>query len=210
MFASAAQQIRASHELLSQLDSVGGDGDHGMAMLRAIDQLDAAIDPRSTKKMDSLLTAAGWSVMSVDGGASSAIVGTFIAGMGDAEMGDELDCNCLAESFQAGLRAVCGRTKARKGDKTMMDALIPAVEAFQKAASSGKKIVIAMKEAAVAADAGAASTRHLIARYGRARNLGERTLGHADPGATSIALLFSGFSRALSPEDRETAHASDS
>lgn len=208
MFATAAQQIRESQEILSQLDSVGGDGDHGTTMVRAMEQLEAAIDRENAEKTSAMLAAAGWSVMGVDGGASSAIFGTFIAGMGDAEMGDELDCTCLAESFQAGLRAVCNRTKARKGDKTMMDALMPAVQAFQAAASSGKAAAVALKEAAVAAEAGAASTKNLIARYGRARYLGERTLGHMDPGAASIALLFSGFSKAVVPDDGGAAAAS--
>jgi phosphoenolpyruvate---glycerone phosphotransferase subunit DhaL len=205
MFASAAQQIRDSHEMLSQLDSVGGDGDHGTTMVRAMEELNATFDQESTKKTNAILTAAGWKVMGVDGGASSAIFGTFISGMGDAEVGDDLDCEGVAGSFQAGLRAVCNRTKARIGDKTMMDALIPAVETFQAAASSGKTIALAMKEAALAAVAGAASTKDLIARYGRARYLGERTLGHIDPGAASIALLFRGFSEALAPNECGTA-----
>ena len=82
----------------------------------------------------------------------------------------------------------------------MMDALIPAVDAFHAAASLGKTIAMAMSNAAAAADAGAASTKDIIARYGRARNLGDRTLGHMDPGAASISLLFKGFSIALAAE----------
>jgi dihydroxyacetone kinase-like protein len=143
------------------------------------------------------LKDAGWSVLSVDGGASSAILGTFIAGMGDAVMGHESDCAHLAVSFAAGLRAVEKQTKARPGDKTMMDALVPAVEAFATAANSGESIAHAMENASNAARKGAEATKGMIAKYGRARYLGEKTLGSADAGATSIALLFRGFSAAL-------------
>jgi dihydroxyacetone kinase-like protein len=136
-------------------------------------------------------------VLSVDGGASSAILGTFIAGMGDAVMGHESDCAHLAVSFAAGLRAVEKQTKARPGDKTMMDALVPAVEAFATAANSGESIAHAMENASNAARKGAEATKGMIAKYGRARYLGEKTLGSADAGATSIALLFRGFSAAL-------------
>jgi dihydroxyacetone kinase-like protein len=200
MFASAAKQVRDRAEMLSQLDTFGGDGDHGATMVRAMDVLESAIDSESAKNSSAMLKEAGWSVMNVDGGASSALVGTFFSGMGDAEIGDELNCQSLADSLQAGLRAVCGRTKAKRGDKTMMDALIPAVDAFLAAASSGKTMAMATSEAAAAADAGAASTKNMIARYGRARNLGDRTLGHMDPGAVSIALLFKGFSVALATD----------
>lgn len=200
MFAEAAKQIREQSEMLSQLDCIGGDGDHGATMLRVMEKLEAAIDPESPRSTASLLKEAGWAIMGVDGGASSAILGTLIAGMGDVELGEGIDCACLASSFDAGLRAVANRTKAKPGDKTMMDALVPAVEALQAAASAGKTIPCAMGEAAAAAQAGAESTKDLVARYGRAKYLGEKTLGHPDAGATSIALLFRGFSAALAPE----------
>jgi phosphoenolpyruvate---glycerone phosphotransferase subunit DhaL len=200
MFAKAAALIGEHAEKLSQLDSVGGDGDHGTTMVRSMRELEAAINPQGVKSPSTMLKEAGWSVMNVDGGASSALLGTFVAGMGDSEIGEELDCQSFAHSLQAGLRAVLGRTKARMGDKTMVDALVPAVDAFHAAASSGKTIVVAMREAAIAADAGAESTKSMIARYGRARNLGERTRGHMDPGAASIALLFRGFIEAFATE----------
>jgi phosphoenolpyruvate---glycerone phosphotransferase subunit DhaL len=200
MFAGAAKLIQENCDALSQLDCIGGDGDHGATMLRVMEKLEAAIDPASERGTASLLKEAGWTIMGVDGGASSAILGTLIAGMGDVELGEEIDCGCIARSFDAGLRAVATRTKAKPGDKTMMDALVPAVEALGAAASAGKSIACAMSDAAAAAQMGAESTKDLVARYGRAKYLGEKTLGHPDAGATSIALLFRGFSAALAPE----------
>ena len=108
-----------------------------------------------------------------------------------------MNCNQLAQSLQSGLRAVSRQTKARPGDKTMMDALIPAVEAVCAAAGAGKTIPEALDDAALAAKLGAESTQHLVARYGRARSLGERTRGYPDAGATTIALIFRGFREGL-------------
>ena len=194
MFAEAGKQIRLEHENLSRLDSIGGDGDHGTAMLKAFDTLGEAVKSDGTPTIKSWLKDAGWSVLGVGGGASTALLGTFIAGMGDAEMGEECGCAALASSFEAGLCALGKLTKAKPGDKTMMDALVPAIEAFGAAAGAGKT---AMEEAAEAARQGAEATSGMVARYGRAKFLGEKTRGSQDAGATSIALLFRGFSVGL-------------
>ncbi len=197
MFAEAAVQIRGHHEMLSQLDCIGGDGDHGSTMVRTMEMLESEMNAESDKPLNARLKDAGWSVLGVGGGASSALLGTFIAGMGDADMGQESDCKHLAASFAAGLRAVQRQTKARPGDKTIMDALVPAVHAIEAAAEAGEPAGRAMERAADAARSGAESTKDMIAKYGRAKFLGERTRGSPDAGATSIALLFQGFSTAL-------------
>jgi dihydroxyacetone kinase-like protein len=201
MFAEAAKRIRQEHAHLSRLDSIGGDGDHGTTMLRAVEKLEEAMNEGGEKALNVCLKDAGWLVLGVDGGASSAILGTFIAGMGDAELGRESDCKHLAASFAAGLGAVARQTKAKPGDKTMMDALQPAVEAFDAAARADKSVEEAMRDAAAAAQRGADTTKDMIARFGRAKFLGERTRGTPDAGATSIALLFRGFSAALTQEE---------
>jgi phosphoenolpyruvate---glycerone phosphotransferase subunit DhaL len=199
MFAQAAACIRSEHQRLTELDSVGGDGDHGTTMLRAAEQMELWSDVSGTESLPGLLKAAGWRVLSVDGGASSSLLGTFFAGMGDVPLdGDSMDCPALAQAFEAGLRAVSRQTKAKPGDKTMMDALTPAVAAASAAAQAGKTIPEALQDAALAARLGAESTRDLVARYGRARSLGERTRGHPDAGATSIALIFKGFKEGVS------------
>lgn len=201
MFAEAARQIRQQHEYLSRLDSIGGDGDHGTTMLRAFEKLEQSINVEGEMTLNMRLKNAGWCVLGVDGGASSALLGTFIAGMGDEDLGYESDCDHLSASFASGLRAIRKQTKALSGDKTMMDALLPAVEAFHEAAAAGKTICSAMQKAAEAARHGADSTSGMIARYGRAKFLGEKNRGYPDAGATSVALLFLGFSTALKEEE---------
>lgn len=200
MFSAAAELIREQYVLLSELDSIAGDGDHGTTMLRVAGQLETTMNLTSPQSLRMFLKNTGWGVMGVDGGASSAILGTFFGGMGDAEIGNEIDCDDMAKLFEAGLHAVSKQTRAEPGDKTMMDALVPAVRAIRAAASSGKTIPCALEEAAIAAHDGVESTRTLIAKHGRAKFLGEKTRGHVDAGATSVALLFAGFSAAMTFE----------
>lgn len=199
MFAEAARKIRSEHQMLSHLDCAGGDGDHGATMLQAVERIEGAMKDSSADTLDGILRDAGWAVLGGSGGASGAILGTLIAGMGNAPLGEETDSRGLAASLAAGLTAVQAQTKARQGDKTMMDALVPAVEIFESAASAGKTIAQAMNEAAEAARLGSEGTKDMVARFGRAKFAGEKTRGSQDPGATSIALIFQGFSMALAP-----------
>ncbi|MGB8478599.1 MAG: dihydroxyacetone kinase subunit DhaL [Acidobacteriaceae bacterium] len=201
MFDRAAEEIRREHAYLSELDSVAGDGDHGTTMLRVAERLEAAAGANAPEDLSHLLRDAGWSVMGVDGGASSALLGTFFAGMADAAIDDAcMDCTQVAKAFEGGLAAVAKQTKAQPGDKTMMDALVPAVGAISAAAASGKTVVEAFETAASAARAGADSTKDMVARYGRAKFLGEKTRGSPDAGAASVALLFQGFYAGLALE----------
>jgi phosphoenolpyruvate---glycerone phosphotransferase subunit DhaL len=198
MFAQAAACVRSEHSRLTELDSIGGDGDHGTTMLRAAEQMEDRTDQAGTESPSGFLKAVGWRVLGVDGGASSSLLGTFFAGMGEVDLSqDSMDCLEFALALQAGLRAVSRQSKARPGDKTMMDALTPAVEAVSAAAGAGKTIEEALDDAARAASLGAVSTSAMVARYGRARSLGERTRGYPDAGATSVALIFEGFRKGL-------------
>ena len=115
-------------------------------------------------------------------------------GLSDQE---SIDCPTLAEMFEAGLAGVRRQSKAQVGDKTMMDALLPAVEAIRRAADARRSIKEALHRAAEAAENGAVSTKEFKARFGRAKNLGERTIGFQDPGATSMALILQGFVEAI-------------
>lgn len=201
MLAAAAMKIREQHALLSQLDSVAGDGDHGTTMLRVADCLEGAGDSSSVDEtgpvvddLGIMLCGLGWSVMGVDGGASSALLGTFFTGMGEAVAGKaRMDCEAMAGAFESGLRALASVSGAQPGDKTMIDALDPAVKGFRAATARGDGVTQAMEEAADAAAVGAEATKTFSARFGRAKFLGEKTLGSADAGAVSIALLFRGF-----------------
>lgn len=199
MLTEAARRLRDRHEYLSQLDCAAGDGDHGTTMLMTSQQIEAAVRDASSQNTRELLQNCGWRVLGVDGGASSALLGTFFAGMAEAASESDFDCEALAAAFESGLNALMQQSKARPGDKTMMDALVPAVNSLRAAANSGTPVPAALERAAAAAAAGAEATKMLVARFGRAKFLGEKTVGHADPGAVSIALLFSGFSQALAP-----------
>ena len=199
MIAGAAAAIRAQHAMLSKLDCAAGDGDHGATMLRAVDRLERVFAPGGPGDLKTCLKDAGWSVLGVDGGASSSLLGVFFGGMADA--------NDMTGMFEAGLAALRKQTKAQPGDKTMMDALVPAIQALRAAADSGKSVHEGLSDAAAAARAGAEETRNLTARYGRAKFLGEKTLGHADPGAVSISLLFEGFYEGFSKLKGESSNA---
>ncbi|HTT60527.1 MAG TPA: dihydroxyacetone kinase subunit DhaL [Bryobacteraceae bacterium] len=207
MFRGAADRVREQHRRLSDLDCVAGDGDHGSTMLRVVEQLElAAAGSHSGPR--ALLRDAGWKVMGVDGGASSSLLGTFFTGMGDVPGTDDaLDCPGLAAAFEYGLAAVRRQTKAQPGDKTMIDALVPAVGALRESADAGAPVADALRRAAESAESGAASTKDLVAKHGRAKYLGAKTLGHEDPGAVSLALLFDGFCAGLKESKGETGNA---
>ena len=198
MIRSAADKIRANRDKLSKLDSAIGDGDHGTTISRAMGIAEKVIEESEKKELKGLLKDVGWGVMGVDGGATGPLLGSFLMGMGNG-IGeqDTVDCPTLAAMFEAGLAGVRKQSKAQIGDKTMMDALLPAVDAIRQAADEGKSIEEALDNAAEAAEKGAVSTKEFKAHFGRAKNLGERTIGFQDPGATSISLIFRGFSDAL-------------
>lgn len=192
MLTAAAEEIRANHERLSKLDSVGGDGDHGTTMVRAMALIDKSIASAATRDMKTLLRDLGWAIMGVDGGAIGPLLGLFFAGMANAAPGESADVEQLASMFESGLANLRKQTKAQPGDKTMMDALVPAVEAA-RADTAANDIVSMLGAAARAAGAGADSTSAMAAKFGRARNVKEQSIGTPDPGATSVALIFNGF-----------------
>jgi len=209
MIVSAATRIREQQSRLSQLDCVAGDGDHGTTMLRIVDKLEAAFENKPSADLKTIFSEAGWNVMGCDGGASSSLLGAFFLGIGEAAGAgiSSWDCREFAFALQAGLKAVESQTKARTGDKTLMDALTPAIESFDAEARAGHDFAEALQSSAQAAAAGAAASANMIARFGRARLLGEKTKGHQDPGAASIALIFEGFAAAIVEMKGEAADA---
>lgn len=191
---TAAARVKAGAAELGKLDSAVGDGDHGIAMTRAMEALEKGIDGCQAPSGKALLQGVGWSVMSIDAGATGPLMGSLLMGMvGPAEEATEFDAPRLAAMFAAGLTKMRAVSKASLGDKTMLDALVPAVEALQAAAVGGDSVAAALAKAAAAAQTGAEATKTLVARFGKARNLGDRSLGHQDPGATSISLFFQGL-----------------
>jgi phosphoenolpyruvate---glycerone phosphotransferase subunit DhaL len=185
-----ADQVRDHADELTALDSAIGDADHGANMRRGMAAVVAKLDATPDAAPAALLKSAGMTLVSTVGGASGPLYGTLFlrmaTGIGDR---DELDAAAFAAALRAGLDGVVARGKAAAGDKTMLDALIPAVDAVDAALADGAGLRDALRAAARAADAGSDATIPLVARKGRASYLGERSAGHRDPGATSTALL---------------------
>lgn len=192
----AAEHVHSRTDWLSELDSAVGDGDHGITMGRVCDAIVATLAGTPADDLAALCTAVGWAVMCTDGGSTSPLLGSFFTGMSDGlTTPGPLTATMLHHAFDAGLTNLRRQTPAKPGDKTLIDALVPAVAALQQAAVAGAPIATALNAAAAAAAAGAEATRPLKAAFGRARNLGERTVGHLDPGAASIGLFFEGFAQ---------------
>jgi phosphoenolpyruvate---glycerone phosphotransferase subunit DhaL len=194
---SAAQALQDRSAELSELDRAIGDGDHGTTMARAAGRIRERLTSDPPTDIGGVLRVVGTVFLDLDGGATGPIFGTFFGGMATAAGDrDRVDAPELGSLFEGGLAAVRGLTRANPGDKTLMDALVPAVEAAQSSAADDEPIASQLDAAASAAEAGALATRDVRARFGRARHLGDRVVGHEDPGARSIAILF----RALAAE----------
>lgn len=192
----AAEHIRTRTDWLSQLDAAVGDGDHGITMGRVCDAILGTLAEQPADDLAALCGAVGWAVMCTDGGSTSPLLGSFFVGCGDGlASAGPLTAQTLHQAFDTGLQNLRRQTSAKPGDKTLLDALVPAVVALQQATAAGMPLGAALHAAANAATAGAEATRPLKAAVGRARNLGERTVGHLDPGAASIALFFEGFAQ---------------
>jgi dihydroxyacetone kinase-like protein len=199
MIEGAINKIREQHSFLSQLDSASGDGDHGTTMLRAVNQMEKTMTERSSEDLKNMLGNIGWTLLGIDGGATGPLLGSFFTGMSESVAGKELlDAEAFTAMFEAGLNSLKEQTKAAVGDRSLMDALIPGVAALRVAAQGKKDIIEMLREGAAAAMEGALSTRNLRARVGRAKYLGDRVIGHQDPGATSISLMFQGFYEGVS------------
>lgn len=173
---------------LTRLDSEIGDADHGSNMARGLDAVVAKLDPVPATAAD-LFKTVGMTLVSSVGGASGPLYGTLFLRMGPPLAGDgEADAASLGAALRAGVEGVVARGKAELGDKTMIDALSPALDAWDAAAADGP--AAAARAAADAAARGRDATEPLVARKGRASYLGERSAGHVDPGATSATLLL--------------------
>lgn len=192
-----ARTITAQRELLTELDSAIGDADHGTNMHRGASAVVAALDAAPPAGTAALLKQVGMTLVSTVGGASGPLYGTLFLRMAGAVGEGTLDGAGFARALRAGLDGVAARGKAERGDKTMLDALIPACDALDGALTAGAPFGEALVTAAAAARDGRDATIPLLARKGRASYLGERSIGHQDPGATSTALLLDAAVTAL-------------
>ncbi|MFE2944160.1 dihydroxyacetone kinase subunit DhaL [Streptomyces sp. NPDC059255] len=183
----AADAVEGAADRLTELDSAIGDADHGSNLQRGFRAVTATLEQDAPTSPGAVLILAGRQLISTVGGASGPLYGTLLRRTGKA-LGDaaEVTPEQFTEALRAGVTAVRQLGGAAPGDKTMIDALEPAVEALEAPAPAGPSF----RAAAEAADRGALATVPLRARKGRASYLGERSIGHQDPGATSSALLI--------------------
>ncbi len=189
-----AAAIAENKEYLTELDSAIGDADHGINMNRGMQAVLAKLEGGGQgvqADVGALLKTVGMTLVSTVGGASGPLYGTLFLQMGSSAAGKpELSEEDWADALAAGLAGVQRRGKAELGDKTMIDALVPAVEALRSSLAGGATAGEALHRSTEAARDGMTATIPLVARKGRASYLGERSANHQDPGATSSWLLL--------------------
>jgi phosphoenolpyruvate---glycerone phosphotransferase subunit DhaL len=186
-----AGEIAEQKERLTELDAAIGDADHGINMDRGMQAAIASIDGVTTHDVGALFKTVGMTLVSTVGGAGGPLYGTFFLRLGVATAGkEELTPGDWLSALSDAVDGVEARGKAEPGDKTMIDALVPARDAFRDALGSGDAFAECLSRSAEAARTGMEATIPLVARKGRASYLGERSAGHQDPGATSSYLLL--------------------
>ncbi len=188
---AAATAIAADTDRLTRLDAAIGDGDHGVNLHRGFTAVVAALEKSPPETVSEVLVKAGTTLISRVGGASGPLYGSALRAAGKALPATaEVQPSDLVAALHAGLEAVRRLGGAAPGDKTLIDAYGPALDAFEKAVAGGAGLAEAAGAAASAAEAGAEATVPLQARKGRASYLGKRSIGHQDPGAASTSLIF--------------------
>lgn len=186
-----AKKIEAEKEYLTELDNEIGDGDHGINLARGFEAVEKKLPSLAGGDIGALLKGVGMQLVSTVGGASGPLYGTAFMKAGMACKGlTEIDGPAFVKAMEAAVDGIKMRGKAIEGEKTMLDALCPALKVMQDDVAAGKSLKEALQDAAQAAEKGVEYTKTLIATKGRASYLGERSLGHQDPGATSSLYLL--------------------
>ncbi len=191
-----AGQIREQRDYLTQLDAAIGDADHGINMDRGFTEAISAVPHAEGRSPGDVLQAVGRTIINTVGGAAGPLFGGGLRSAGK-RLGEQayFDAEDLLAAMRAGLESIQGLGAAAVGDKTIVDAYVPALEAFERELRAGGDLASAAARAREAAEEGMRSTIPLQARKGRASYLGPRSVGHQDPGATSTALLFAALAR---------------
>jgi phosphoenolpyruvate---glycerone phosphotransferase subunit DhaL len=186
-----AAVVAENKAYLTELDSAIGDADHGINMDRGFQAVLAKVEGLEARDVGAAFKAVGMTLISKVGGAAGPLYGTFFVQLGTTTAGKEaIALDDFVAALEAGIAGIQRLGKAEPGDKTMVDALLPARDAIRAAAADGASVGVAVAKAAEAAEAGMLATVPLVARKGRASYLGERSAGHQDPGATSSYLLL--------------------
>lgn len=186
MLKKSAELLQQNSSALCRIDGEIGDGDHGITIARIADLISKKIQ-ENYDSPSTFFDDLGFSIMNIQGGSAGALWGVFFTGIGNV-LSNKPDAG-IADVFDGALKELQSISNAKEGDKTMMDAIIPAVKAM-KAAEVDRA---ALRKGADAAQQGAENTTNFVAKFGRAKNYGERSLGVKDAGACSIALLFQGM-----------------
>jgi dihydroxyacetone kinase-like protein len=193
-----AQSVESHKDYLTKLDSAIGDADHGANMHRGMQAVLAKLPTVAESDIGTILKTVGMTLVSTVGGASGPLYGTFFIQMASGASNKmELTLEDYTAALQAGINGILMRGKAQLKDKTMIDALQPALDALKQAAADSASLAQALQQSADAAAAGRDATIPLLARKGRASYLGERSIGHQDPGATSSHLLLQSLADAV-------------
>jgi dihydroxyacetone kinase-like protein len=199
-----AAEIEQNKDYLTELDAAIGDADHGINMERGFKKVMSQLPSVADKDIGSILKTVSMTLISSVGGASGPLYGTLFLRASTAVTGkQELTDEDVLSFLQSGLDGVLQRGKAQLGDKTMVDALSPAVATFLQAISEGKNTLEAMQQTVVAAEQGMKDTTPMLAKKGRASYLGERSIGHPDPGATSSYLMLKSLLATLESSNNE-------
>ena len=193
-----AEKVQEQKNFLTELDNEIGDGDHGINLARGFAAVKEKMPSFADKDVGAILKETGMTLVSTVGGASGPLYGTAFMKAGMACKGmSEIGGKEFLAAFSAAVAGIKQRGKSEEGEKTMLDALCPAERALTEALGGGADLKEALGKAVDAAEEGLVHTKDIIATKGRASYLGERSLGHQDPGATSSLLLLQVFEAAL-------------
>lgn len=195
MFLDTADLWKKSSAYLSEIDSRFGDGDHGVTINKIALLIEREVELWSEKSIEQFISDLGSGIMGINGGSAGPLYGTMVGGLADPlDDIDTIDGPLLKKMLRASLTDMQDISKAKVGDKTMMDSLIPAVEAAEQAGDSVEEVLKAAVKAAVQ---GSKDSEQYISRFGRARSYKEQTIGTPDAGAVSTALFFEGLSKII-------------
>lgn len=190
------ENIQNNVILLSNLDSVIGDGDHGLSMSKGLKNAISALNTENTNTISELLKVMGKSILSSVGGVTGVVFGYFFVEMGKNLSPEKKEVNLediysiFSKSLEVSMKLGSG---AKPGDKTMIDSFYPAVESLKNSIDKKLTLKDALEEMSIATEKGALSTKEMIAKVGRAKYLGERSIGYQDAGATSLYLILKSF-----------------
>lgn len=189
-----ADRIMQEKDNLTNLDSACGDGDLGVGMYLGFRKAKETLDTVKGNDIGDLLNAFGSAILASAGGASGPLFGSLFIQAGELVHGkDKITLEDTAEMFNASLNRICALGGTKVGDKTLVDALEPAVKTLKEAVAGGLNLKLALQKAADAARQGTETTRNLIARRGKAKYLKENSIGYIDPGAKVVELIFEAF-----------------